>query len=126
MAKVAIMRCEKNMDQCPLTACFACLAGRKEGFSMYDECTLSGVFTCHCPGDSTPELARILQQKGAEVIHFCTCTFANKTDQGWKLEGGGFCPDIDSIIERVHNDTGIPCVKGTAHLPKGYTVQKWG
>ena len=126
MAKVAIIRCEKNMNKCPLTSCFACLAEKKEGFSFYDDCTLMGVFTCQCPGDNDVELAEILKSKGAEVIHFCTCTFATKTDGGWTRDNGGFCENIDAIIEHVNRETGVRCVKGTAHLPKGYQIATWG
>jgi hypothetical protein len=25
----------------------------------------------------------------------------------------------------VHRETGLPCVKGTAHLPGDYTVRTW-
>jgi predicted metal-binding protein len=127
MPKVAIIRCEKNQDECPLTAGFAALKSRTAAFKGYDEdCDLVGVFTCHCPGDSAIDLAGILKNKGVEVLHFCTCTFSAKTDGGWSMEKGGFCEGIDGIIERVHTETGLPCVKGTAHLPREYAIQKWG
>ena len=126
MINTAIIRCEKNMDKCPLTSCFAALSSRKGAFQIHHEdCAVTGIFTCHCPGDNVVEMANILKNKGAEVIHFCTCAFATKGNGGWSMENGGFCKGIDEIIERVHNETGIPCVKGTAHLPKDYTIQKW-
>ena len=127
MPKIGIIRCEKNADKCPLTACFAAMAGRKAAFEIYEEhCVPAGVFTCRCPGDGVVEMANILKKKGTEVIHFCTCTFATRTGEGWSMENGGFCEDINKSIARVHEDTGIPCVKGTAHLPRGYEIQKWG
>jgi len=126
MTSVAIIRCEKNMDRCPLTNCFRCLMEKKEGFAIYEDCILVGVFTCRCPGDVTVNLSKILKAKGAEAVHFCTCTFAEKTNEGWVAKDGGFCENIDEIIEHVHNETGIPCVKGTAHLPKNYTIKTWG
>lgn len=114
------------MDKCPLTSCFAALTARKGAFiAHHEDCALAGVFTCHCPGDNAVEMVNIPKNKVAEVIHFCTCTFATRTDEGWRMENGGFCPDSLRIIERVHNETGIPCVKGTAHLPGNYTIQKW-
>jgi len=125
MTQVGIIRCEKNMDRCPLTNCLRCLDERKEGFAGYEDCQLMGVFACRCPGENATDLARILKSKGAEAIHFCTCTFAGKDDGGWTLEKDGLCAQIDEIIERVHNDVGIPCVKGTAHLPKGYEPKTW-
>ena len=33
MKRVAIIRCEKNMDRCPLTNWFKCLTEKKEGFA---------------------------------------------------------------------------------------------
>ena len=99
---------------------------QKEGFAHYDDCMLAGVFTCRCPGDNAADLAKILKSKGAEVIHFCTCSFASKSDDGWVTTNGGFCDHLDSIIDLVYKETMVPCVKGTAHLPKGYTIQTWG
>ena len=52
MVKAAIIRCEKNMDKCPLTNCLKCLTEKKEGFAQYDDCVPAGVFTCRCPGDN--------------------------------------------------------------------------
>jgi len=91
MTNVAIIRCENNMDRCPLTNCFRCLMEKKEGFAIYEDCIPAGVFTCRCPGDVTVNLSKILKAKGAEVIHFCTCTFAKKTTDGWVAKDGGFC-----------------------------------
>jgi predicted metal-binding protein len=123
MTNIAIIRCEKNMEKCPLTSCFRCLNEKKEGFADYEDCTLTGVFTCKCPGDVAVDLSKILKAKGAEAIHFCTCTFAEKTDAGWSDKDGGFCENIDKILENIHKETGIPSVKGTAHLPKDYKIK---
>ena len=124
MTKVAMIRCEKNEDRCPLTGCFNCLMAAKEGFAGYQDTLPAGVFTCRCPGDNLANLAKILKSKGAEAIHFCTCTFASKTENGWKMEKGGFCDHIDALMEQVHEATGLPCIKGTAHLPEGYVPEK--
>ena len=115
------------MEKCPQTSCFAAMMSGKEGFQIYDDdCIPAGVFVCHCPGEDTVDKANILKNKGVDAIHFCTCTFATKEDGGWSMENGGFCENIDAIIERVHRETGVPCVKGTAHLPKDYIIKKWG
>jgi predicted metal-binding protein len=123
MTNVAIIRCEKNLDRCPLTSCFQCLREKKEGFANYEDCKLVGTFTCHCPGDVALDQAKILKKKGADVIHFATCTFAKKAEGAWVMEEGGFCDHIDQIIERIRKEVNIPCVKGTAHLPKNYNLQ---
>jgi predicted metal-binding protein len=125
MTKAAIIRCEKNMDRCPMTNCLKCLTLTKEGFSSYEACMPAGIFTCRCPGDDMIGLAKILKAKGADVIHFCTCTFAKKTESGWEVSDQAFCPAIDDLIDRVHQETGMPCVKGTAHLPRGYRPKTW-
>jgi len=122
VSRIALIRCEKNEDRCPLTGCFQCLDEKKEGFAHYTDAALVGVFTCKCPGDKAVALAKILKSKGAEVIHFCTCTFATKTGNGWDMTKGGFCSCIDEIIDRVHQETDLSCVKGSAHLPAGYTA----
>ncbi|MBW2606499.1 MAG: CGGC domain-containing protein [Deltaproteobacteria bacterium] len=43
------------MDRCPLTNCFKCLAEKKEGFAIYEDCMPAVVFTCRCPGDNVVE-----------------------------------------------------------------------
>jgi predicted metal-binding protein len=125
MANIGIIRCEKNAERCPLTSCLKSLAASAEGFSSYDNGTLTGIFTCRCPGDNVIELGKILKAKGADAIHFCTCTFAHKEEGKW-VEGGGFCNEVDAILERLSREAEIPCVKGTAHLPQGYEVKVFG
>jgi len=125
MTKAAIIRCEKNELKCPLTSCLNCLINCKEGFAKYSDCEPVGMVTCRCPGDNVSDLAKILKAKGADVIHFCTCVFSKKTDQGWIASDGGFCDHIDAIITRIHKETGLPIVKGTAHLPKDYSLEVW-
>jgi len=78
MTKVGIIRCEKNADRCPLTSGLKSLRDPAEGFSDYKDAELVGVFTCSCPGDNTGNLGKILKSKGAQIIHFCTCSFARK------------------------------------------------
>lgn len=123
MTRVGIIRCEKNEDRCPMTNCFKCMMGTREGFQNYNSAMPAGVFTCRCPGDRVVEQAKILKAKGADSIHFCTCAFARKDEQGWTMAGGGFCDHLDEMIAAVHRETGLPVVKGTAHLPKGYDLK---
>ncbi len=127
MTKAAIIRCEKNLETCPLTNCLKCLISKKEGFARYqNECIPVGIFTCHCPGDNLINQAKILKAKGAEVIHFCTCMFSKKTNNGWMLSHDSFCDKVNTLIDQVHKATALPCVKGTAHLPKDYYPEVWG
>ena len=124
MANIGIIRCEKNADRCPLTNCLKSLKGMQQGFSNYDSSELIGVFSCNCPGNNVKGLGKILKKKGAEAIHFCTCTFAHKNEGKWTM-GNGFCDHIDNILESLSNELKIPCVKGTAHLPDGYIPKEF-
>ncbi len=126
MTTIAIIRCEKNEDRCPLTGCFKCLIDNKQGFARYDDASVpGGVFTCRCPGDNVVGFTKILKSKGVETIHFVTCSFATKKEGKWEDANGGFCDGIDTIIEQVHQETGMTCVKGTAHLPENYAPRVW-
>jgi len=122
MENIGIIRCEKNADRCPLTNCLKSLKGGQQGFSGYEKGELIGVFTCKCPGDNVINLGKILKKKGAEAIHFCTCTFAHKKEGEWTM-GGGFCDHIDNILKGLSNEVKIPCIKGTAHLPDEYVPE---
>jgi predicted metal-binding protein len=123
MPKIGLIRCDKNLDKCPLTGCFTCLQEKKQGFAGYDETTLTGVMTCHCPGDDIVAKAKLLKTKGAEVIHLCTCLFC-KREEGttWTL-GNGFCDHTDEMARRIADEAEITCIKGSAHLPKGYVPE---
>ena len=119
MVKIGLIRCEKNENRCPLTGCFRSIETATQGFSMYEEAEIVGVFTCRCPGDRLVEYGKILKSKGAEVIHFCTCAFSEKSDGKWVL-GNGFCDRLDDLMRNLSDATGLACVKGSAHLPEGY------
>ena len=125
MAAIGIIRCERNADKCPLTGCLKSATNTTEAFSWYDAATVMGVFTCKCPGDNAIGFAKILQKKGAEAIHFCTCTFSHKEADAW-VEGQGLCVQINDVIKKVAHEISIPCVKGTAHLPNAYKPETIG
>ncbi len=119
MKQIGIIRCEKNETRCPMTSCLKALDQGREGFQGEGELKLMGVFTCRCPGGGVADMARILKSKGAEQIHFCTCMFAHKDKDGW-IEGDGLCPHAADLARDAARAAGIPCVLGSAHLPKGY------
>ncbi len=119
MNKIGLIRCEKNETRCPLTGCLTSQKNGDQGFSEHDQTELVGLFTCRCPGDDIVNKAKILKSKGANTIHFCTCTFAHKEGGRWVL-GDGFCDHLDTLMDRISKETQISCIKGTAHLPDGY------
>lgn len=125
MANIGLIRCEKNEARCPLTGCLNSLSNRNQGFAGHDRTKLVGIFTCRCPGDDLVDMASILKSKGADTIHFCTCTFARKEDGQW-VAGDGFCDHVDEILQRIARQVQVCCVKGTAHLPEGYRPQIFG
>lgn len=121
MARIGIIRCEKNETRCPLTGCFKSLERGDQGFAVgQGPHELAGVFTCRCPGDNVGELAGILKAKGAERIHLCTCLFAGRENGAW-AEGKGLCDQPDALARMAADGAGLPCVLGTAHLPGGYS-----
>lgn len=124
MTKIGMVRCEKNQERCPLTGCITSLEKGQQGFAGIDGPQLVGIFTCRCPGDGVEEKVKILKAKGADEVHFCTCTFSHKEDGGWVM-GKGFCDRIDELCRRASAGAGIPCVKGTAHLPEGYLPERF-
>ncbi len=124
MAKIGLIRCEKNEKRCPLTGCLHCLESRSQGFAGHETTQLIGLFTCRCPGDEVVDMAKILKSKGAEVIHLCTCTFSSKQDGKWTV-GKGLCEHPDALAQRIAAEAGITCIKGSAHLPEGYSPEKF-
>lgn len=120
MTKIGILRCKGNEDKCPLTNCFKSLREKVQAFSEYEETELTGVFTLSDSVEKNVELAKLMQAKGAENLHFVTCSFCHKGEgKTWHL-GNGYCSDVDSIARRINKETGMPCMKGTAHLPEDY------
>ncbi len=119
MAKIGLIRCERNIGSCPLTGCLTCIQKTRQGFQGYDQAELVGIFTCSCPGDHLMDYAKILQKKGAEAIHLATCTFSHKEDGQWVL-GNGLCANPDDVMQKLATSVSIPCIKGSAHLPQGY------
>lgn len=123
MTKIGIFRCKENENICPLTNCFKSLREKAQAFNGYNDTELTGVFTLRDSAEDNVSLAKILQAKGAETIHFVTCSFCRKGEgKTWHL-GNGYCSDIDTLVRRISQETGIPCVKGTAHLPADYVPE---
>jgi predicted metal-binding protein len=122
MTQIGIFRCRDNAQKCPLTNCFKSLRQRSQAFAGYDAAELAGVFTLGDQAEDNLALAKIMKSKGAEAIHIVTCAFCRKDQDGWTL-GNGFLTDVDETARRIAEATGLPCVKGTAHLPEGYSPQ---
>lgn len=124
MTKIALLRCSSNAEACPLTSCFRALGSQEQGFAAYDQADLMGVFTL--PKDNVKALAlvKILKAKGAEAIHVVTCAFAHKQGKAWHL-GNGREEGRDALYADMARATGLPVVKGSAHLPAGYAPERF-
>lgn len=123
MTKIGLFRCPQNEEKCPLTNCFLSLQEQKQGFSRYEYPRLAGVFTLRESIEDNLALAKILKSKGVDVIHFVTCSFSHKDEgKNWYL-GNGFFDNVDHIAQKIAEEIGIPCIKGTAHLPENYSVE---
>lgn len=119
MTKIGLFRCKGNETKCPLTNCIKSLRSGIQAFCGYDEPELTGIFTLSNVQEENIAMAKILQAKGAETIHFATCAFCHKEDENWFL-GNGYCSQLDTLAANIARETGMPCVKGTAHLPQNY------
>lgn len=125
MSKIGLFRCPDNELKCPLTSCFKSLKDREQGFAGYSETELVGVFTLQKNMKENLKLAKIMKAKGAEAIHLVTCSFAHKGEgKTWHL-GQGFIQDTDILAREIASATGLPCVKGSAHLPADYEIETY-
>ncbi len=119
MAKIGLIRCERNATRCPLTGCLTCIQETRQGFLGYDRAELIGIFTCACPGEHLSGYAKILEKKGADAIHLSTCTFAHKAEGRWVM-GNGLCAQPEKVMKKLAAAVSIPCIMGSAHLPDDY------
>ena len=87
-----------------------------ERLNKYDTCK-------RLIGDSLSTEIRDNVKEYFKNINGKTLLYIDALKDGEWIEGKGFCEHIDEILQRISKETGIPCVKGTAHLPKGYVPQ---
>lgn len=97
--KVGIIRCHQTEDMCPGTACIKVATGGKLAFKELGECEIVGIVTCGgCPGKRAIPRAKMLVDKGAEIIALASCIFKG-TPIGFP------CPNAemmkDAIIQKV-------------------------
>ena len=125
MKNIGLFRCQDNEHKCPLTSCIRSIEGCRQGFASYEQARLVGVFALQADLENNLALADILKQKGADTIHFVTCAFCHKDEsKTWHL-GNGFFEGLDDLAKTMTDQTGLPCVKGSAHLPSDYQVEQF-
>lgn len=101
MKKVGIIRCQQTEDMCPSTSCLKAASGGKLAFEEYGECEVVGIVTCGgCPGKRAIPRAKMLVDRGAEIIAFASCIFKG-TPVGFPYPNGEMMKS--AIINKVGN-----------------------
>lgn len=76
MKKVGIIRCQQTEDMCPGTTCLKVATSGKLAFEEFGQCEVVGIVSCGgCPGKRAVPRAKMLVERGAEVIAFASCIF---------------------------------------------------
>ncbi len=74
--KVGIIRCQQTEDLCPATTCIKCASGGKLAFEGVGPSEIVGIVSCGgCPGKRAVSRAKMLVDRGAEVIALASCIF---------------------------------------------------
>lgn len=74
MRKVGIIRCQQTEDLCPGTTDFKVAAQGKGAFEESGPLEIVGLVSCGgCPGKRAVARARMMVDRGAEVIAFGSC-----------------------------------------------------
>lgn len=100
MKKVGIIRCQQTEDMCPGTSCFKVTSGGKFAFEETGPVEVIGMVTCGgCPGKRAVPRARMLVDRGAEVIAFASCIFKG-TPVGFP------CPNAEMMKQAIRKKIG--------------------
>lgn len=74
MKKVGIIRCQQTEDMCPGTTDFKTASSGKLAFEPFGPCEIVGFVSCGgCPGKRAVSRAKMLVERGAEVIFLASC-----------------------------------------------------
>lgn len=72
--KAGIIRCQQTEEMCPGTTDFKVCTEGKMAFSEYGSCEIIGFVSCGgCPGKKAVLRAKMLLERGAEIILFASC-----------------------------------------------------
>ncbi len=74
--KVGIIRCQQTEDMCPGNTDFAVASKGKLAFEDIGASEVVGFVSCGgCPGKKAATRAKLMVERGAEVIAFASCIF---------------------------------------------------
>ncbi|WP_163321793.1 CGGC domain-containing protein [Draconibacterium mangrovi] len=100
MRRIGIIRCQQTEDMCPATACIIAASKGKIAFSGYGECQIIGIVTCGgCPGKKTISRAKMLVDRGAEIIAIASCI-----SRGNPIDFA--CPNAEKIKDSISKTLG--------------------
>lgn len=100
MKKVGIIRCQQTEDLCPGTSCFNVSKGGKLAFEALGECEVVGFVSCGgCPGKHAVPRAKMLVDRGAEVIALASC-ICKGTPIGFP------CPNAEMMKQAIRKKLG--------------------
>lgn len=93
--KIGIIRCQQTEDMCPGTTDFKVASDGKLGFSEVGPGEIIGFVSCGgCPGKRAVSRAKMMVERGAEVIAFASC-IKNGNPIGFS------CPHYESMKAAV-------------------------
>lgn len=100
MKKVGIIRCRQTEDLCPGTTDFKVAKEGKGAFGQTGPVEIIGFVSCGgCPGKRAVPRAKVMVDKGAEIIAFASC-------MGKGNPVGFPCPHFANIISAVKKKLG--------------------
>lgn len=74
MKKVGIIRCQQTEDMCPGTMDFVAAKKGIQAFEPFGPCEIIGFVSCGgCPGKRAVARAKMLAERGAEVVFLASC-----------------------------------------------------
>lgn len=98
--KIGIIRCLQTEDMCPATACLKVASQGKQAFEGTGPGEVIGIVTCGgCPGKKAVPRAKMLMERGAEVIALASC-IGKGTPIGFP------CPHAAQIEKAIRDKTG--------------------
>lgn len=103
--KVGIIRCQQTEDICPGTSDFKVASEGKLAFKDIGTSEIIGFVSCGgCPGKRAVSRAKLLVDRGAEVVAFASCIF-----KGTPI--GFACPHAEqmksAIVKKLGNSIKI-------------------
>lgn len=100
MLKIGIIRCQQTEDMCPGTMDFKVAAEGKQAFAEIGPSEIVGFVSCGgCPGKRAVSRAKIMIDRGAEVIMFASC-IKKGTPIGFP------CPHFSQMKESIRKKIG--------------------